>query len=510
MEINSIDAELQFLKTVTNTKIPKQKRLEFLGKVNIHTFHHEYTQQAYKRILSLVQNRNHLLDWGELKTDQAMDRDARDLFEDTEVRSAKGAKSVQKLIEDLDEFRKRRQVFELISESASSFDQDKIDINEVLDNIRNNIGKIEANTIEEETMWTFGVDDNADEIIDRIINNPSEELYKTGFKEYDERNGGLPTTGVMIMAATTSGGKSAVSMNLEKNLAILNPNMSATKVTLEMSEEQEGKRVASMVSGVPLAKFKRNQLSDREIKKIKNDMDAWRKQLRANNSRFSYVSGKKSRTIDQLLAWLIPYAFKVIIIDYISLLEGVDDDNQWRMLSAIARKCKVFGAEHNCLVILLAQLDTESSKLRYSKGIKEHADVMWKWNYADEEVRATHIINIQIDKARDGELFDMPVHEDFAVMRISDEIDEDSKQAYEELKNSRNKRKKKKDSQDGDSGRDERSERGNKRRKNREEDDSDSRRSKRRSKNRDREESETSSRSSRRKKSSSNDDLILG
>lgn len=450
MELYSIDSELRFLKTVTNAKIPKRDRLTFLGKVTVNTFHHEYTQQAYTRILSLLQSRNHLIDWSELKTDPSMERDARDLFEDTDVKAAKSSKSLDKLILDLEEFRKRRMLFDIINDVASEFEKDeKIVADSLLDTLRNGIGSIQENMVEDETVWSFGENDNSEDILDRILHKPGETLYKTGFDEYDNRNGGLPTNGVMIMAATTSGGKSAVSMNLEKNLAELNKGMHACKVTLEMSEEQEGKRVASMVSGVPLAKFKHNNLTDREKKTVMKKMKKWREKLKENKSRFTFVSGKKSRTIDQLLAFLIPYAFKVIIIDYISLLEGVDDDNQWRMLSAIARKCKVFSAEHNCLVVLLAQLDTESSQLRYSKGIKEHADVMWKWNYYDEEVRATHVITIEVDKARDGELFHMPVGEDFATMRISNPSDEDL-ESYEELKNSKNRRGKGKKSSDDD------------------------------------------------------------
>lgn len=490
MELYSIDSELRFLKTVTNRKIPKLKRLEFLGRVTELTFHHEYTQQAYRRIMNMVQNKNHLLEWGELRTDQALDRNARDLFEDTDVSSAKGPKSMSKLLDDLEIFRKRRMIFELVTNVTDDFDDDKVSPDDILGKIRTEVGRIEANSVEEETVWSFGVEDNSDDIVERALYTPSEKLLKTGFTEYDTRNGGLPSTGVMIMAATTSGGKSAVSMNLEKNIAALNENVSACKATLEMSEEQEAKRVISMVSGIPLKKFKFNNLTEREASKAKADMKAWRDQLKAVGSRFSFTSVKRARTIDQLLAWFVPYAFDVIIIDYISLLEGVDDDNQWRMLSAIARKCKVFSSEHNCLIILLAQLDTETSKLRYSKGIKEHADVMWKWNYADEEVRETHVITIDIDKARDGELFPMPVSEDFSVMRITDPDDE-AMELYEEMKASRNTNKRKRQQMSDD-----------------QEDKEKERRSSRRKRKRD-SDSDDTERSSGRRRSKSNDDMVL-
>jgi replicative DNA helicase len=367
-----------------------------------------------------------------------MEKEARDMFEDSEAKPCKGEKSLSRVLEHLEEYRKRRELFELVNQVADDFnDEDTaFQSDATLDKIANKLSSIRENMVEDETVWTFGQDSNSEEIIEQALHRPAEKMIKTGFPEYDERNGGLPSTGVMIVAATTSGGKSAVSMNLEKNLAVHNKGLSANKVTLEMSEEQEFNRIASMISGIPLSKFKHGTLTDREKKKVKKDILQWERTLKKNGSRFRYVSGRKSRTIDQLLSFLVPYGDDVIIIDYISLLEGVDDDNQWRMLSAIARQCKIFASEHKCLIILLAQLDTETSKLRYSKGIKEHADVMWKWNYSDEEVRATKIIPVEIDKVRDGELFTMPLAEDFSVMRVSPPGEEDL-EAFQEFRASR-------------------------------------------------------------------------
>lgn len=438
MELQSIESELKFLKTVTNRKVPKRKRLAYLAKVTPSTFSHPYTQEAFNRVITLIQTRDHVMTWDELYNDPSFEKEARDMFEDSDAKSCQGDKSLSRVLEHLEEYRKRRELFELVNSVADDFnnEDEAFDSGKTLDAIANKLSSIRENMIEDETVWTFGQDSNSEEIIDRGLHRPAEKMIKTGFAEYDERNGGLPSTGVMIMAATTSGGKSAVSTNLEKNLALYNEGLSANKVTLEMSEEQEFNRIASMISGVPLSKFKHGNLTEREKKKIKKDILDWEKKLKSNKSRFRYVSGKKSRTIQQLLSFLVPYGDDVIIIDYISLLEGVDDDNQWRMLSAIARECKVYSAEHNCLIILLAQLDTETSKLRYSKGIKEHADVMWKWNYADEEVRATKIIPVEIDKVRDGELFMMPLAEDFSVMRITDPGDEDL-EAFQEFRQSR-------------------------------------------------------------------------
>jgi replicative DNA helicase len=439
MELHSIESELQLLQTVTSKKLPKKLKLVYLGKLTEATFHHSFTKEAFNRIITLVKTRNHLIDWKELLHDPSLGRDARDLFEDTDTKACRSKKSLDRLLENLEEFRKRRELFDLVNSIADDFkdSDEKFKSDSVLDTIANSVGKIRENMVQDEIMWNFGAADNADAIIEQALYKPTEAMYKTGFTEYDTRNGGLPTIGVMIMAGTTSGGKSVVSSNLEKNMCELNENFRGCKITLEMSEEQEMKRILAMISGIPFSKIKQGKLTDREKKKIEKDFKVWRAKLKAMNSSFSYMAGTKSRTIDQLLSMLVPYAFNTIMVDYISLLDGVDDDNQWRLLSSVARECKVFAAQHKCLIILLAQLDTESSKIRYSQGIKEHSDVTWKWNYSNEEVRATGIIPIEIDKVRDGELFVMPIAEKFSVMQVCNPEESDL-DAYEELKNSKN------------------------------------------------------------------------
>jgi hypothetical protein len=120
----------------------------------------------------------------------------------------------------------------------------------------------------------------------------------------------------------------------------------------------------------------------------------------------------------QLLMMMKPYGYKVIGIDYISLLEGVDEKDQWRALSAITRQAKIFSAENKCLVILLAQLDADDDRIRYAKGILEHADCAWTWNYYKAEVRETKTLPIRQLKARDQELFPFELREMFETMTI--------------------------------------------------------------------------------------------
>ena len=133
----------------------------------------------------------------------------------------------------------------------------------------------------------------------------------------------------------------------------------------------------------------------------------------------------------QLFTLLRPYGYKVVGLDYVSLLDGVDEDNQARVLSAIVRHAKIFSAENKCLVIILVQLDSVDNRIRYSRGMLEHADVALAWNYSKPEVRETKIIPVQVLKARDQELGTFELEELFEIMTVKNEGNKRSSEAQD-------------------------------------------------------------------------------
>jgi hypothetical protein len=131
-------------------------------------------------------------------------------------------------------------------------------------------------------------------------------------------------------------------------------------------------------------------------------------------------------TIEDILASTYPYNSRVLIIDYISLLKGVDGDDAWQKLGAVARYCKVYAETHNKIIILLAQLSDEGM-IRYSKAIFEHANYAWKF-VATAATREQEIINIEQAKARNGRLFPFTLKSTLSNMRIRD-LDIEEKEA---------------------------------------------------------------------------------
>lgn len=423
MEMYSYGLEVRAIRSVTSPKINDKHRMAMLGRLTVDHFSSEVTRKTFRRLRKLVEVKNTLLTWSELLEDPNLSEEFRDYLKEADAKPIKEFKEFDTVFNQLNRYRQRRALMKIgrtIAEDLNSNNDEEFDEQEYMQTLADSINQAGAGTKASEKVWTFGSKkSNALELAKRVLNSPQEEILKTGFKTYDKRNGGLPTTGVLLLAGTTSGGKSIISQNLMDNLVNIN-GKSGLKVTLEMTAEQEMNRHLSMISGVPFWKIKQRKLTPREKKSLLRATKDYNQKLRDNKAKYSFVSPERGMTIDDVLYLTVPYNINILVIDYVGLLEGVDDDNQWRKLSAIIRKAKVHAAQNNQLVIILCQLDDTSGKIRYSGGMREHADVVWAWNYSDPEVRETKKIPVMIMKARDGELFEMPLDEAFEIMKVSD------------------------------------------------------------------------------------------
>jgi replicative DNA helicase len=419
MQVYSQDMELRCIKTLTSTKIPERIRSTLLGHLNVDYFHYPPTAAAFERIAIVAKKRFELMSFVDLVEHPALSEDFRDILKDAEVKSVKSKKAMSRMVDSLDDYRKIRIVVDTASKALDQLESDSVDIDELLNVITDKITKARRNIGQEDEFIIIGGKNNkhADDIVHEVLNNLVEPMIPTGFTDYDNRNGGLPEEGVVLLAATTSGGKTAVLMNLMVNLYLLS-NKRVCRISLEMGDKQEMQRVLSRLSGVAFWKIKQGKLNPKEKLRIKKAYANFKKHGAKNSAEFTTICPTRNMTIDDALRMIKPYGFDVVGIDYVGLLDGVNDDNQWKVLSNIIRDCKVFSRETKSLIIVLCQLDDESDKLRYSKGMKEHADVMFSWNYSKKEQRELKILPINVDKARDGELFSFQLGERFEVMTV--------------------------------------------------------------------------------------------
>jgi replicative DNA helicase len=189
------------------------------------------------------------------------------------------------------------------------------------------------------------------------------------------------------------------------------------KVSLEMPIEQEIIRILANQTGIQVAKIKNKKLTKEERLKVKEGYTKFVLKAKKIKNRLSIISPNDDMSMRQVLMQAKPYNYDVIIIDYISLLAEEPGVEMWKHLSNIARQAKQFTMANKCLIILLAQLDEDSNKVRYSRAIKEHCDVMWTWHVTDAD-RENNKMTVNQTKGRNDGLLSFEVDVAFDQMRI--------------------------------------------------------------------------------------------
>lgn len=389
-----------------------------LSSVDASFFHTEPARQAYQRLVTVAEKRSRILDYQDLVEDPSLDEDVRDVLREQRKKSVKNQQDAEELIEQLDRYRKLRVAYDSARTTIDKLKEPKVDPDELLDFMAGKLGEARSRENLQDKIHSVGKDANALDLVDKALSPESVNLLKTGFEDFDTKNGGLPQDGVFLLSATTSGGKSVMRMNLCKNMYEMN-NIDVLTVSLEMSEVKETRRLLANLTGIEFWKFVKNALTQEERDQARAAWKKFHKHGKKNDCRYSVFCPTRGLNIQQLLTLIKPYKYKVVAIDYVSLLDGVDAQDQWKALSSIVRQCKIFASENNCLVIILAQLDGDDDRIRYAKGMLEHADACWIWNYSKPEQRELRELPIKQLKARDQELFPFFLKEEYHIMRVS-------------------------------------------------------------------------------------------
>ncbi|MCI9276907.1 replicative DNA helicase [bacterium D16-50] len=251
----------------------------------------------------------------------------------------------------------------------------------------------------------------------------------TGFLDLDYRTAGLQPSDLILIAARPSMGKTALMLNLARNVAF-KKNLCMAVFSLEMSKEQLVNRMFSMESNVDSQKLRTGQLNDQE----------WEKLIESAG-----VIGKSSLIIDdtpgisiaelrsKCRKYKLEHGLSVIMIDYLQLMTGSGrTDSRQQEISDISRSLKSLARELSVPVIALSQLSRAVeqrpdhrpmlSDLRESGAIEQDADVVmfiYRDEYYNKDSEKRGITELIIAKQRNGpigtvELAWIPEYQRFA------------------------------------------------------------------------------------------------
>ena len=423
---NNSSDETIILKTLCNNK---EFQPLILSKLDENIFNLEATKEIYGRILTYIQNGKSipsLLIW---QSDQSLSEAARAIFSNPEG-SLFSQEDVDYILENLRIARNKKLVFTTLADILGKVDKN-MDMGATLTSLENLIQKCRTVNAVDEFKHYEAV--NRKSLVDAADKQMSEDIRKyaipTGFSEFDRRTGGLIRKNVLVMASVPGGGKSA--MALQMGLYQYTKGYNVCIVTYEMDLPELDNRMYSNVSKVDHSEISLKKL---DVKKKKLVLDRYGEFLESSKkgNRLSIWSPQRELTIPQIALELKSKNYDIIYIDYLSLLYNNPKKAMWENLGEHTRSAKLAVNQLNCSMVLLAQLDDETNKVKYAKSITANANMVWTWEYGDKE-RESGIIEVVQRKSRGSALYNFYLETDYTILSFKDylgplpERDEDGK-----------------------------------------------------------------------------------
>ena len=209
------------------------------------------------------------------------------------------------------------------------------------------------------------------------------EKLSTGFKALDDvLNGGF-SNDLIILAARPAMGKTSLALNIAQNI-LFRQRKPIAIFSLELSKEQLITRMLCSDAEIDIQRLRSGNLH----------LHDWGK-LAVTMKKFSeipiYIDDKRGYTINYLRTQCSQLAniendLGLIIIDYIQLMEGAENEDRGQQVTNILKELKALSHELNIPIISLSQLSRtlESrtdkrpilSDFRESRSFVQEADII--------------------------------------------------------------------------------------------------------------------------------------
>lgn len=248
-----------------------------------------------------------------------------------------------------------------------------------------------------------------------------EELYArkahvtgvpSGFKELDYYTAGLQPSEFIVIAARPSMGKTALALNIARNVAV-KEKLPVAFFSLEMSRDQMVQRLICSEARINAQRLRTGHLEEADWPHITRAMAVL-------SEAPIYIDDSAAVTVLEMRSKArrlkVKYGLELLIVDYLQLIRGSRRiENRTQEISEISRQIKGLAKELNIPVIAISQLSREVEKrvdkhpfladLRESGAIEQEADVVafiYRDEYYNPNTDKVNIAEIILAKQRNG------------------------------------------------------------------------------------------------------------
>jgi len=408
----SLKAELAVLRGMCS----KNKKIAgaLLSNTDESYFYSEESVELYQAIKRHMHESGTAPSYRLLIEDPEISEDARSHMRDSQA-SVLTVEDADKAARILNRYRQTRGLFNLASHINDAMKGSRLNIDNLLEDSATAINIVRSKKSNNDAFTHFGRNNNSKELVhDILYGDNSEDLIPSGIEAFDEVNGGFARGSLVTAGANSGGGKSVLAGAMGLKMAAL--GYKVLFVPLEMSEKEMTQRILANVTKTNLTKIIRQQLATGERDLVFKRQRRWERRVKEAGGRFTIFKPREDMNIEEIMAATAAYQCDVMIIDYISLLKGVDGDDQWRALGSVARYAKINAEIEGRVNILLCQV-SDDGKIRYARAISEHSSNSLIWINSKEQ-KESGITRIEQPKSRNSMAFPFSVKFVWDQMRI--------------------------------------------------------------------------------------------
>lgn len=162
---------------------------------------------------------------------------------------------------------------------------------------------------------------------------------------------------LMIIYASTGGGKTALALNI---LSELSKHYPCIYFNMEMAEQDMYERLVSIQSGVPMRDLENYKYMTN--KELKNRIDEAMKEI-GDKKRITILTGGKSiQAIQATINKLDPKEHTIVFIDHVGLITGMGRGSQYEKITELAKTLRDMSTTHNITMIALSQVSRQQNQ----------------------------------------------------------------------------------------------------------------------------------------------------
>jgi replicative DNA helicase len=233
--------EIRVLKTICDGTPKISARV--YNAVGDASFYHEPAKEAWRRLKTLMRSHGEIPNWADLVADPAIPEVHRNLLrkDQQKVLNSAGEEKIKSTLRLMEHFRQLRILLEMSQTVLDTLEDESADVDAMMDLVGDQLLLARTKSDATKKMIHIGRGNNADSMIKDLLNPNKLPVVPTGYKAFDDVNGGILLGSLFIIAANTGGGKSTMAINLAHNMSQAGHDVAI--VPLEMTEEQMAARL---------------------------------------------------------------------------------------------------------------------------------------------------------------------------------------------------------------------------------------------------------------------------